>query len=60
MPIDIVAICDDNTELNWTINNDQREQNFTLDVPTGKIIKEVKFDPEHWILSKSSVYLDIE
>jgi len=59
MPVDIVAICDDNTELSWTINNDREKQIYTLDVPVGKNIKEVKFDPEHWILCKASpVYLD--
>jgi len=58
MPIDVVANISDNSELDWVVHNNLREQYFTLDVPDGKVITDVNIDPENWILATKSSTLD--
>lgn len=54
MPIDIKATFVDGSESTWVVQNTERNELFTLPIPDGKAIENIKLDPDNWILKKIS------
>lgn len=59
MPIDIKVTFTDGSESTWVVQNTERNELFTLPIPDGKAIENIKLDPDNWILKKiSEIRLD--
>lgn len=54
MPIDIKVTFTDGSESTWVVQNTERNELFTLPIPDGKAIENIKLDPDNWILKKIS------
>lgn len=54
MPIDIKATFTDGSESTWVVQNTVRNELFTLPIPDGKAIENIRLDPDNWILKKIS------